>query len=122
MIAVHETSDGVSFAVKVQPRARKNGISGEFGDALKLSITAPPSEGRANVACIAFLANLLEVPRSSVTIASGESSRRKVIRVQGLSAEADGKGLGCDGVASETHPALGRTPALRLRINELIFF
>ncbi|MGH3055890.1 MAG: DUF167 domain-containing protein [Gaiellaceae bacterium] len=75
------------------------------------------------MACIAFLANLLEVPRSSVTIASGESSRRKVIRVHRVcQPRRHGKGLGCDGVASETHPALGRTPALRLRINELIFF
>ncbi len=73
--------------VKVQPRAKKNAIVGELGDALKLSLTAPPVEGRANEACIEFLANLLEVPRSSVTIASGENSRRKVIRVKGLSAD-----------------------------------
>ncbi len=81
-----ETADGVTFAVKVHPRAKKNAITGELGDALKLSLTAPPIDGRANAACIEFLAELLKVSRSSVTIASGETSRRKVIRVQGLSA------------------------------------
>jgi uncharacterized protein (TIGR00251 family) len=87
MIPVYDTSAGASFAVKVHPRARKNAITGEVGDALKLDLTAPPIEGRANQACIEFFANLLKVPRSSVTIASGQTSRRKVIRVAGLSAE-----------------------------------
>ena len=87
MIPVRDTSAGVAFAVKVQPRARKNAITGVVGDALKLALTAPPVDGRANEACIEFFANLLEVPRSSVTIASGETSRNKVIRVAGLSAD-----------------------------------
>lgn len=87
MIPVHETVSGVTFAVKVHPRTKKNAITGELGDALKLSLTAPPLEGRGNKACIEFFANLLKVPRSSVTIASGASSRRKVIRVAGISAE-----------------------------------
>ena len=86
MVPVHETAGGVSFAVKVQPRAHKNAITGAVGDALKLSLTAPPIDGRANEACIEFFANLLKVPRSSVTIASGEHSRNKVIRVAGLTA------------------------------------
>jgi uncharacterized protein (TIGR00251 family) len=73
--------------VKIHPRARKNAIIGEIGDALKLSLTAPPIDGRANEACINFFAKLLKVPRSSVTIASGQTSRQKVIRVSGLSAE-----------------------------------
>jgi len=87
MIPIRETAVGVTFAIKVQPRARKNAITGELGDALKLSLTAPPVEGRANEACIEFLANLLDVPRSSVTIASGETSRNKVIRVAGMTAD-----------------------------------
>jgi hypothetical protein len=87
MIAIHEAADGVSFAVKVHPRARKNGITGEFGDALKVSLTTAPIEGRANQACIEFFAKLLKVPRSSVTIASGQTSRNKVIRVAGLTAQ-----------------------------------
>jgi uncharacterized protein len=87
MLAIHETSAGVTFAVKVHPRAKKNAITGEFGDALKVSLTAPPIDGRANEACVEFFAKLLKVPRSSVTIASGQASRQKVIRVSGLSAE-----------------------------------
>jgi len=87
MVTIYDTPSGATFAVKVHPRARQNAINGEIGDALKLSLTAPPIEGRANEACIEFLAKLLKLPRSSVTIASGHNSRRKVIRVVGLSAE-----------------------------------
>jgi uncharacterized protein (TIGR00251 family) len=83
-----DTSAGATFAVRVHPRARKNAITGVLGDALKLSLTAPPSEGRANQACIAFLAEVLRLPRSSVTIAAGHSSRNKVVRVVGISADA----------------------------------
>jgi uncharacterized protein len=87
MVIILETAAGATFPVKLHPRAKKDCITGEVGDALKLSLAAPPVEGRANKACIEFFASLLKVPRSSVTIASGESSRRKVIRVSGLSAE-----------------------------------
>jgi uncharacterized protein (TIGR00251 family) len=87
-------SDGVSFRVRVHPRARKNEISGELGDALKLSLTAPPVDGKANDATIEFFAKLLKAPRSSFTIASGQSSRNKVICVTGLSAEAVRKRIG----------------------------
>ena len=86
MVSIHDTPDGATFAVKIHPRARRNALNGELGDALKLSLIAPPVEGRANEACIDFLANLLKVPRSSVTIASGQTNRRKVIRVSGVSA------------------------------------
>ena len=94
MLAIHETPEGVTFAVKVHPRAKKNAITGELSDALKVSLTAPPIDGKANQACIEFFAKLLKVPRSSVTIASGQSSRQKVIRVIGLSAEEVRKRVG----------------------------
>ena len=84
MIPIRDTATGATFAVKVQPRARKNAITGEAGDALKLSLTTPPVDGRANKACIEFFAKLLKVPQSSVTIASGQTSRNKVIRVGGV--------------------------------------
>ena len=86
MITIRDSPEGATFQVRVQPRAKRNAVVGEMGDALKLALTAPPVEGRANEACIAFLAELLNVARSSVTIASGESNRNKVIRVAGLSA------------------------------------
>jgi uncharacterized protein (TIGR00251 family) len=84
---MQENAEGVTFAVKVHPRAKKNAIAGELGEALKVALTAPPVEGKANQACIEFFAKLLKVPRSSVSIAAGQSSRNKVIRVVGLSAE-----------------------------------
>jgi|SRR5579863_2448269 uncharacterized protein (TIGR00251 family) len=87
MFAIIETAGAVTFAVKVHPHAKKNAITGELGDALKVSLTTPPVDGRANEACVEFFAKLLKVPRSSVTIASGQTSRNKVIRVAGLTAE-----------------------------------
>ena len=86
MIPVRDTPAGATFQVKVQPRSRKNAVTGEIDEALKVALTAPALEGRANQACVEFLAKLLNVPRSSVTIAAGETSRNKVIRVAGLSA------------------------------------
>jgi uncharacterized protein (TIGR00251 family) len=87
MIEMRDTLSGVTFTVKVQPRARRNAVTGELDGALKLALTAPPVEGKANEACVEFLAKFLKVPRSSVTIASGLTSRRKVVRVAGLSAK-----------------------------------
>ena len=86
MIPIHDSGPGVTFAIRVHPRAQRNAITGEIGDALKLSLTTPPVEGRANEACIEFFAKLLKVPRSSVTIASGQTSRNKVICVAGVTA------------------------------------
>jgi len=86
MIAVQQQGDSVTFSVKVHPKARRERIAGVLGNALKLETTAPPIEGKANDACIRFFADLLKVPRSSVTIAAGNSSRNKGIRVVGISA------------------------------------
>jgi len=94
LIPLRESSDGVMFAVKVHPRAKKNAITGEIGDALKVSLKAPPTDGKANSACIDLFAKLLKVTHSSVTIASGQTSRGKVIRVVGLSAEEVRKRIG----------------------------
>jgi uncharacterized protein (TIGR00251 family) len=94
MFQIRERRDGVSLVVRVHPRAKENAITGEFGDALKVSLTAPAIEGRANDACIEFFSKLLKVPRSSVTIASGQSSRNKVIRVAGISAAEVRKTIG----------------------------
>jgi len=94
MIEVRDTAAGATFSVKVHPRGRQNAITGQVGDALKVSLTAPPVEGRANEACIEFFAKLLKVPRSSVTIAAGQNSRNKLIRVAGLSADEIQRRLG----------------------------
>ncbi len=86
MLSIRDTGAGATFVIRVRPRAKKNAVLGEFGDALKVALTAPPVEGRANQACIEFLAEILDVPRSSITIAAGQSSRNKIIRVVGLRA------------------------------------
>lgn len=86
MIPIRDTPGGATFTVRVQPRARRNAVTGEVGEALKLALTAPPVEGKANQACIEFLAGFLNVPRGSVTIVGGHSSRTKVIRVAGRAA------------------------------------
>ena len=94
MIPLRESKDGITFSVKIHPRAKKNTITGEVGDALKVSLTAPPLDGKANAACIDFFANLLKAPRSSVTIASGHASRNKVICIRGLPVEQVAERLG----------------------------
>ena len=85
---ITENDDGVTFSVHVQPRASRNGICGIQGDAIKLRLTSPPVEGEANRLCTEFLAKLLKVPKSAVTIIAGEKSRHKTIRVAGATAQA----------------------------------
>ena len=87
MVSVHDSPGGVTPSVKIHPGANQDAITGTLGGALKVSLTAPPIDGKPNDACIEFFAKLLKVPRSSVTIASGQTGRNKVIRVAGLSVE-----------------------------------
>ena len=74
--------DTLTLQVHVQPRASRNEIVGPHGDALKVRITAPPVEGKANAHLIQFLAKTFRVPKSHITLASGEASRCKVLRIQ----------------------------------------
>jgi uncharacterized protein (TIGR00251 family) len=90
---ITEVEGGVTFAVRVVPRASRNEIAGIHGDALKIRLTAPPVEGRANEALIAFLAKRLGVRKAQVEIVAGATSRRKVIRVIGLSGQEVEEGL-----------------------------
>jgi uncharacterized protein len=86
LIPIRESAGAVSFAVRVHPRAKQDALTGFHGDALKLALTAPPVDGRANDAVIAFFAEVLRLPRSSITIAAGHASRNKVVRVTGITA------------------------------------
>ncbi len=88
MIPIKESAGSVTFQVKVHPRAKKDALTGVHGDALKLALTAPPVEGRANEAVVEFFADLLRLPRSSVTIAAGQTSRNKVVRITSITADA----------------------------------
>jgi uncharacterized protein len=87
VIALNESGSGITFKITVQPRAKRNAIAGEMDDALKIALTAPPTNGRANKACIEFLANLLNISRASISIISGHNSRNKVIRLTAISAD-----------------------------------
>jgi len=79
--------DSVSFWLKVKPRSSRERLSYDSSGELRLDVHAPPSEGEANQACVRFLARALRLPQSCVTIVAGESSRRKLIRITGRSAE-----------------------------------
>ena len=82
---VDDGSDGIVLSVYIQPRSSSNKIAGLHSDALKICITTPPVEGKANKAVIAFLAKFFGLPKSSVTIKSGQKSRTKNIKLAGIS-------------------------------------
>ena len=73
-------------SVRVQPRARTNAIE-RTPEGYKIRLNAPPVDGKANEACVRYLAAVLDVPRSAVRIVQGETNRNKVIEVDGLSVE-----------------------------------
>jgi len=87
-LQVSEDSEGCTFQVHVILRGRREGIVGLYGDALKVRLTAPPVEGKANHALQVFLAGRLGVSPSAVEILGGHASRRKRVRVAGVSADA----------------------------------
>lgn len=86
-VDVTEKSGAVVFSVRVQPRASRDAIEGEWQGALKVRLTAPPVDDRANEACRRILAECLNIPVSAVRILSGERSRRKRVEVRGVTAE-----------------------------------
>lgn len=75
--------DGIELALHVQPGARRSALVGAHGDRLKLAVTAPPAEGRANAAVCALLAQLLDVPSRDVVLVGGAGARDKRVRVSG---------------------------------------
>ena len=82
MIAIKTTDEALTFDVYVQPRSSRTAIVGSHMDAVKIKLTAPPVGGAANKQCIQVLAKALGVPKSSLAIDAGQSSRRKHIRIQ----------------------------------------
>jgi len=73
--------DDWMLAIRVQPNASVSEVAGEYGDQLRVRLAAPPVDGRANEALVTFLARALDVPKSSVSVARGQSSRSKTVRV-----------------------------------------
>jgi hypothetical protein len=80
--------DGVTLAVKVQPRAPKNEVGEPLGSELRLKVTAPPVDAAANEAVIRLLAEKFDCPRGAVLILRGQTSRHKIIKLHGLTAAA----------------------------------
>jgi len=82
---------GVTLSVRAQPGAKKTGITGIYGEGaaaqLKIAVQAPPIDGRANSALVAFLAETFAMPKSAVELVSGELSRSKVLLLRGVTIE-----------------------------------
>ena len=74
---IQKNNDGIILKVFIQPRSSKNMISGQHGDALKIKLTAPPVDDAANKMCVQYLAKCLKIPKSSIEIISGHTSRTK---------------------------------------------
>ncbi|MCC7538481.1 MAG: YggU family protein [Deltaproteobacteria bacterium] len=87
-LRITEDGDGVTFEVRVVPRASRTAVAGEHDGALKVAIAAPPVDGAANAALVAWLADALDVPKRAVSIVRGETGRSKVVRVLGTTSDA----------------------------------
>ena len=81
-----DTPSGAVLTLRIIPRAHKNAIQGEHGDALKIRLCAPPVDGAANAALVEFLAGAFSLPRARVQLLSGQTSRNKRVLLAGLPA------------------------------------
>lgn len=81
---IKQHGHGVSFTVKVVPGSSRNGVAGFLGNALKVNIAAPPEKGRANHRLLKLLAQVLDLPKSQVSIGAGEHQTIKEIYVTGI--------------------------------------
>ena len=86
--AIKPHRDGAVVCVYVQPRASRTGFVGLHGARVKIALKAPPVDGKANAELVRFLAGALGVRKSDVRVAKGESSRRKVVLVEGATVAA----------------------------------
>ena len=82
-----KSDPGAIFAVRIQPRASKNGVSRMDDGSLKIRLTAPPVDGAANEALVKFLSETLDLSKSSVEIVTGHTSREKRVKISGMSDE-----------------------------------
>jgi uncharacterized protein len=96
MLEIRQTTEGVTFAVHVQPRASRNEVTGVIDGAVKVRLQAPALEDRANTALCEYLALLLKTPKSAVRILSGERGRIKRIAIRGVTEAQIRKLLQCE--------------------------
>ena len=108
-VKIKQGKGGAAIAVHLIPRASKNEIAGIEGEQIKIRLTAPPVEGEANEALIAFLAETLGVPKKRIEIVAGETSRHKLVAVLGMLPEELERKL------LSKKPADGATKAARKR-------
>ena len=87
MIQIAEHAEGCVLAVRAQPGARRNAVVGDQGGSLKVAVTAPPEDGRANKALLEVLAKELGVRRSQLELLSGHTGRQKRVLVRGATAQ-----------------------------------
>ncbi len=86
---LRRASDGtVTLTLHAQPGTKKTEFAGLHGEALKIRLAAPPIDGKANAVLTTFLAKYLGVPKAAISILSGESSRHKILWLQGVSEAA----------------------------------
>lgn len=85
--AIQDSPEGAVLTIHVQPKASKIAYVGPHGDALKFRVAAPPVEGAANEALCAYLAGLFKLPKKSVVVQSGNSSRKKRVLLAGVSTQ-----------------------------------
>ena len=84
MIAISEHEAGLLLPVRAQPGARKSGVLGEQAGSLKIAVTAPPEDGRANKALVEVLAEALGLKRSQIELVRGQTHREKLFLVRGM--------------------------------------
>lgn len=85
---LRQAGDDVVLSLHIQPGAKRTEVAGAHGEALKIRLNAPPVDGKANDALIAFLAERLGVPKARVVLEAGQTSRSKRVRVVGVTPEA----------------------------------
>ena len=86
MIQYSEKDRGLTFAVRIVPRASRSVIAGEYNGALRIRIAAPPVEGAANLELIRLLAKSFKLPQNAVAIVSGAGSKNKIVQIAGADA------------------------------------
>lgn len=84
---LRQSGDRLTLTLHIQPGAKKTEIAGVHGDALKIRLAAPPVDGKANAALLAFVAEVLDLPKQAVSLKSGQTSRRKVVEAIGAPAD-----------------------------------
>jgi uncharacterized protein (TIGR00251 family) len=87
-VRVTEMNGRVRFSVRVQPRASRSEVVGVHGDALKVRLSAPPVDGAANISLVEFLADVFAVRHGDVRILAGETSRSKIVEIEGITERA----------------------------------